>query len=180
MAIPGLELNRMRSIPGLPLADPSLDSLGRLNGQCPGLLYVACAHYVGIVRVPAGNADKFRLTSPVRNIHHLALKAALRCVWGRDELEFTAAFGQLVPAHAGKHTPPLVEDGTVQAGLGPNVPARLLDRTFRAADMFFTCNFSILTIPWLWAISAETLCSQSLRALASRCRRRDIFPFNFA
>jgi hypothetical protein len=33
MAIPGLELNRMRNIPGLPLAEPSSDSLGRLNGQ---------------------------------------------------------------------------------------------------------------------------------------------------
>jgi putative transposase len=31
----------MRNILGLPLADPFSDSLGRLNGQGPGLFYVA-------------------------------------------------------------------------------------------------------------------------------------------
>ena len=38
----------MRNIQGLALADLCSDSLGRLNGQYPGLFYVACAKKVGV------------------------------------------------------------------------------------------------------------------------------------
>src|SRR5215468_12712660 len=37
----------------LPLADPSSDSLGRLNGQYPALTYVDCADDVGVPLVAA-------------------------------------------------------------------------------------------------------------------------------
>jgi hypothetical protein len=47
----------MCSIQGLPLADPFLDSLGRLNGQRPGLFYDACAFNVGVVFMTAGLSE---------------------------------------------------------------------------------------------------------------------------
>jgi hypothetical protein len=87
LAIPGRELTDMRNILGLPLADPSSDSLGRLNGQRPGLFYVACAHNVGVVRIPAGCADKLRLRPATCRIYHPTLGAALRRVWRIDELQ---------------------------------------------------------------------------------------------
>ena len=57
----------------LPLADPSSDSLGRLNGQYPALTYVDCADDVGVPLVaahltaepiPGGTANHLVLAAP--------------------------------------------------------------------------------------------------------------------
>ena len=54
----------MRNIQELPLADPSSHSLGRLNGQYPGLLYVGCANNVGVVCVATYRHAPTDWTSP--------------------------------------------------------------------------------------------------------------------
>jgi hypothetical protein len=49
---------------------PSSDSLGRLNGQYPGLFYVACANNVGVATSRANKlraaSTAGRITTPIR------------------------------------------------------------------------------------------------------------------
>jgi hypothetical protein len=97
----------MRNIQGLPLADPSSDSLGRLNGQCPGLFYVACGINVRVVFVPTGHADKHRLRPAASRIHNAAFGACLRSVCGIAPRKLAAAFCELVIKHVRKHAPAL-------------------------------------------------------------------------
>ena len=60
----------MRNIQGLPLADPSSDSLGKLNRQYPGLFYVACASNVGVICVATSRANKLQLASTAGRFHN--------------------------------------------------------------------------------------------------------------
>ncbi len=121
----------MRNIQGLPLADPSSDSLGRLNSQCPGLFYVACGINVRVVFVPTGHADKHRLRPAPSRIHNAAFGACLRSVCGIDPRKLAAAFCELVIKHVRKHAPALVKDTAVQACLRLDVPPRFFNRAFR-------------------------------------------------
>src|SRR5215470_20428151 len=85
----------------LPLADPSSDSLGRLNGQYPALTDVDCADDVGVPLVAA------HLTAepiPGGTVVCMCVAAsggwtAQRSVWRRGEFNPAAAFLFLVGAH---------------------------------------------------------------------------------
>ena len=118
----------MRNIQGLPLADPPSDSLGRLNGQCPGLFYVACANNVGVVCVATSRANKLRLASTAGRIHNPAFGARLRGVRRIGELKLAAAFDELIAEHVCEHAPTLVEDASIEARLDRNVTAGFLER----------------------------------------------------
>jgi hypothetical protein len=65
---------------------------------------------------------------------------------------------QLVVQLAAELEPALIEDGFIQAGLGPNVLARFLGVPAADLDMFRTCKSSIHTIAWFWLIVVEHLC----------------------
>src|SRR5215472_2668838 len=113
----------------LPLADPSSDSLGRLNGQYPALTYVDCADDVGVPLVAA------HLTAepiPGGTVVCMCVAAsggwtAQRRVWRRGEFNPAAAFLFLVGEERGEHTPSLVENAAVETALLGNVLARFFD-----------------------------------------------------
>src|SRR5262249_42552719 len=160
----------------LPLADPSSDSLGRLNGQYPALTYVDCADDVGVPLVAA------HLTAepiPGGTVVCMCVAAsggwtAQRSVWRRGEFNPAAAFLFLVGEERGEHTPSLVENAAVETALLGNVLARFFD----GAVIFRTRSFSSLYTPWLLARPVASLCRKSLRTLASCIRSRDIFAFS--
>src|SRR5262249_22143438 len=103
----------------LPLADPSSDSLGRLNGQYPALTYVDCADDVGVPLVAA------HLTAepiPGGTVVCMCVAAsggwtAQRSVWRRGEFNPAAAFLFLVGEERGEHAPSLVENAAVETAL---------------------------------------------------------------
>src|SRR5215470_17493929 len=113
----------------LPLADPSSDSLGRLNGQYPALTDVDCADDVGVPFVAA------HLTAepiPGGTVVCMCVAAsggwtAQRRVWRRGEFNPAAAFLFLVGEERGEHTPSLVENAAVETALLGNVLARFFD-----------------------------------------------------
>jgi len=148
----------MRNIQGLPLADPPSDSLGRLNGQCPGLFYVACANNVGVVCVATSRANKLRLASTAGRIHNPAFGAPLRRVRRIDELKLAAAFDELIAEHVCEHAPTLVEDASIEARLDRNVTAGFLERTFCTRRHVSDAQLLDLHDPVVLGDSVESWC----------------------
>jgi hypothetical protein len=66
--------------------------------------------------------------APTCRIYNPAFGARLRRKCRVDQLKLTTSLGELVTQHVPKHAPALVENGTIEARLGHNVPSRFLDR----------------------------------------------------
>ena len=89
--------------------------------------YVDRSDPIGVRLETAGNAVEALLCLPVLCRDTIALRTSSAGVLRRHEDQRTAVPRQLVVQLAAELEPTLIENGLVQAGLGPNVLARIFD-----------------------------------------------------
>jgi hypothetical protein len=77
---------------------------------------------IGMVLEAAFNAGEPLLCLPVLRRDMVALRTSPARILRRHEDQLTPVPGQLVLQLAAELEPTLIEDGLVQAGLGPNIP----------------------------------------------------------
>jgi hypothetical protein len=89
--------------------------------------YVDRADPIGVVLEAAFNAGEPFLGPPVLRRDMVALRTSPARILRRYEDQLTPVPGQLVLQLAAELEPTLIEDGSVQAGLGPNILTRSVD-----------------------------------------------------
>ena len=89
------------------------------------------ANPIGVVLEAACNAGEPFLRESVLRRDMVALRTSPARILRRHEDQLTPVPGQLVLQLATELEPTLIEDGSVQAGLGPNILTRSFDRTGR-------------------------------------------------
>ncbi len=82
------------------------------------------ADQVGIFLKTTGSAGELLLCAPVLPRDMVASRTSPAGILRRYEDQFTTVPGQLVLQLAAKLEPTLIQDGSVQAGLGPHLLAR--------------------------------------------------------
>jgi hypothetical protein len=85
------------------------------------------ANPIGVVLEAALNAGEPFLGPPVLRRDMLALRTSPARIVRRYEDQLTPVPGQLVLQLATEFEPTLIEDGSVQAGFGPNILTRSFD-----------------------------------------------------
>jgi hypothetical protein len=89
--------------------------------------YVDRANPIGVVFEAAFNAGEPFLRAPVLRRDMVALRTSPARIVRRYEDQLTPVSRQLVLQLAAELEPTLIEDGSVQAGLGPNLFTRSFD-----------------------------------------------------
>jgi len=151
----------------LPLADPPQGSLGRLTGQCPGLIDITCAIDVGVVFVAAMRAYELRLVDPAGLVDDTAFGTRLRGVGRIDINQLTTALGELVVEHPCEHAPALIEDQAVESALCLDVGAGLGDGALGATGHFLNLQFFDLD----YAVALGEIGRELVQKILSRIRR---------
>jgi hypothetical protein len=82
---------------------------------------------IGVVLEAAFNTGEPFLRAPVLGRDMVALRTSPARILRRYEDQLTPVPGQLVLQLAAELEPTLIEDGSVQAGLGPNILTRSFD-----------------------------------------------------
>lgn len=89
--------------------------------------YVDRANPIGVVLEAALNEGEPFLCAPVLRRDMVALRTSPACILRRYDNQLTTLPRQLVLQSAAELEPTLIEDGSVQAGLGHNVFTRSFD-----------------------------------------------------